>query len=80
MVSSTRLLLFTLSRLLSPPRHSPSPEFKEMLKERETVCETFYDFIGQEEALLGRCWTVISELLLIMSLQTVVLCLSVGLV
>lgn len=73
-VSSTRLLPFTLSRLPSPRLHSASPEFKERLRKREAASEAFYDFIGPEEALLGRCWTVICTLSLIMSLQTVAAC------
>ncbi|KAM7397546.1 hypothetical protein PAMA_005717 [Pampus argenteus] len=36
-VSSTRLLLFTLSRLPSPRLHSASPQFKETLNEREAA-------------------------------------------
>lgn len=75
MVSSTRLLLFTLSRLPSPRLHAASPEFKETLRKREAASEAFYDFIGPEEALLRRCWTVICALSLIMSLQTVTVCL-----
>lgn len=73
-VSSTRLLLFTLSRLPSPRLLSVSAEFKEMLEKREAAGEAFYDFIGPEEALLGRCWTVIVTLSLIMSPQTGTVC------
>lgn len=45
-----------------------------MLERREAAGEAFYDFIGPEEALLGRCWTVIVTLSLIMSPQTGTVC------
>lgn len=78
LVSSTRLLLFTLSRLPSPWLHSASlSEFKETLKKREAASEAFYDFIGPEEALLGRCCTFMYALSLIMSPQTAAVCSSV---
>lgn len=46
--SSTRLLLFTRSRLPSPRLHSEAPSSKRHLKkkEREADSEAFYDFIG----------------------------------
>lgn len=76
-VSSTRLLLFTLSRLPSPRLLSASPQFKATLKKREAASQAFYDFIGPEEALLGRCCASICVLSLIMSLQTAAVCLMV---
>lgn len=57
-VSSARLRLFTLTRLPSPRPPSEPRQFKEKLKESGKQLG-FYDFIGPEEALLGRCWTVV---------------------